>query len=438
MAEISKNPTYNLKVVLKETGIKADTLRAWERRYGMPKPDRTSGGHRLYSPYDIQTIRWLQSRVDEGLRINRAVKLWRSIEKSEKDPLKEMPLIETAGDVQALETVTGASLVEMHNNFVAACMDFNERRAENILAQAFATYSVELVCLEVLRAGLAEIGARWYRGESTVQQEHFASSLIIRRLNTLISAAPVPTKSEKILVACSPQEDHVFSPLIITLFLRRRGWDVVYLGANVPIQQLDKAVEYTNPKMVVMVAHQLYTAANLLEAARFLDERDIQLGFGGLVFTLLPELKNKIPGYYLGDELENVVPTIEAILASSPELAPIDKVSERYVQSHQKFINNQSQMEAHLWGIIQRNGMHESHLEIANEYLGRDISAALNFGDMSLLSEEITWIQSLLENYNVPKERLFEYLAHYRKAVETYMEEDGKPILQWLDEVVVN
>jgi len=94
-------------------------------------------------------------------------------------------------------------------------------------------------------------------------------------------------------------------------------------------------------------------------------------------------------------------------------------------------------MEAHLWGIIQRKGMHESHLEIANEYLGRDISAALYFGDMNLLSEEITWIQSLLDNYNVPKERLFEYLAHYRKAVETYMEEDGKPILQWLDEVVI-
>jgi methanogenic corrinoid protein MtbC1 len=427
-----------LKVVLKETGIKADTLRAWERRYGMPQPDRTSGGHRLYSQYDIHTIRWLQARIDEGLRINRAVKLWRSIEKSGQNPLKEMPLIETIADAPALETVSGESLVKMRNKFVLACMDFDERRAENILAQALASYSVELVCLEVLRAGLAEIGERWYRGESTVQQEHFASSLIIRRLNTLISAAPAPTKREKIMVACPPQEDHVFSPLIITLFLRRKGWDVVYLGANVPIQQLDKAVESTNPKMVVMVAHQLYTAANLLEAARFLDARDVTLAFGGLVFTLLPELKKKFPGYYLGDELENAAPAIENILASPPDLKPIVEVPDQYLKSRQKFIDSHSQMEAHLWGVIQRNGMHESHLEIANEYLSRDISAALNFGDMGLLSEEIAWIQSLLENYKVPKERLFEYLAHYRKAVETYMEEDGRPILQWLDEIVVN
>ena len=62
--------------MLKETGIAADTLRAWERRYGLPKPERTSGGHRLYSQYDIQTIKWLMARQAEGLSISRAVEAW--------------------------------------------------------------------------------------------------------------------------------------------------------------------------------------------------------------------------------------------------------------------------------------------------------------------------------------------------------------------------
>ena len=53
---VSITPAYNLKVVLKETGIAADTLRAWERRYGLPMPQRSAGGHRLYSQRDIETI----------------------------------------------------------------------------------------------------------------------------------------------------------------------------------------------------------------------------------------------------------------------------------------------------------------------------------------------------------------------------------------------
>ena len=59
----STTPAFNLKVVLKETGLAADTLRAWERRYGLPSPNRTAGGHRLYSQRDIETVKWLMKRA---------------------------------------------------------------------------------------------------------------------------------------------------------------------------------------------------------------------------------------------------------------------------------------------------------------------------------------------------------------------------------------
>ena len=81
----SKTPAFNLKVVIRETGLKPDTLRAWERRYGLPNPRRSSGGHRLYSQYDIETIKWLIERQNEGLRINRAVQLWQSFEEQGQD-----------------------------------------------------------------------------------------------------------------------------------------------------------------------------------------------------------------------------------------------------------------------------------------------------------------------------------------------------------------
>src|SRR5512145_744383 len=87
MSTISHSPSYNLQAVLKETGLKADVLRAWERRYELPKPQRTPGGHRLYSEYDIETIKWLRARREEGLSISRAVELWKEIVHAGSDPI---------------------------------------------------------------------------------------------------------------------------------------------------------------------------------------------------------------------------------------------------------------------------------------------------------------------------------------------------------------
>ena len=78
---------FNLSVVLRETGIKADTLRAWERRYGLPQPERTEGGHRLYSQRDIEIVRWLMAREEEGLRISQAVEMFTQEVSHGNDPL---------------------------------------------------------------------------------------------------------------------------------------------------------------------------------------------------------------------------------------------------------------------------------------------------------------------------------------------------------------
>ncbi len=85
---IDQTSGYNLKAVIHETGLNAETLRAWERRYGLPKPERTAGGHRLYSQHDIQMLNWLSARQKEGLSISRAVELWRTLESNGQDPLQ--------------------------------------------------------------------------------------------------------------------------------------------------------------------------------------------------------------------------------------------------------------------------------------------------------------------------------------------------------------
>ena len=79
-------PVYNLKAVVLETGLKPDTLRAWERRYGLPTPNRSDGGHRLYSERDIQVLKWLVARQQAGLSISRAAELWQRSERCRPGP----------------------------------------------------------------------------------------------------------------------------------------------------------------------------------------------------------------------------------------------------------------------------------------------------------------------------------------------------------------
>ena len=83
----NETPTFNLKAVVQETGLKPDTLRAWERRYGMPEPERTSGGHRIYSQEDINILKWLLERQDEGMSISRAVDMLRRLRAEGKTPV---------------------------------------------------------------------------------------------------------------------------------------------------------------------------------------------------------------------------------------------------------------------------------------------------------------------------------------------------------------
>jgi DNA-binding transcriptional MerR regulator/methylmalonyl-CoA mutase cobalamin-binding subunit len=432
MSQAKKAPAYNLKVVLQLTGIKPDTLRAWERRYGLPLPQRTAGGHRLYSQYDIETIKWLMERQDEGMRINRAVDLWRDIEAEGKDPLDVMHPVASAEPSEEQPIMTGSSLDEIRENWVESCLDFNELNAERILSQSFALYPVEMVCLEVLRRGIVDIGSRWYRGEATVQQEHFASGLVLRRLEALIAASPAPTRSERILVGCPAQEDHVIALLMTTLFLRRHGLDVIYLGANVPLADLEKAGKRIKARLVILIASQLHTAANLAEAARMIRAEGIPLAFAGSIFTRRIGLIESIPGYYLGDRLSRVAQEVEAVLKYPGLPTEISPVSNEYQQAKIKIEDRQSTIKAEIWNELKNNSIDEHTLRVANDALIQDILAALTFNNIEILQDEIDWVGALITQQGLSNKLLPEYLRVFANAIDRQTGEAAKLVSDWL------
>lgn len=448
-------PTFNLKAVVQETGLKPDTLRAWERRYGLPVPQRTDSGHRLYSQKDIQLLKWLIARQDEGMSISRAVELWRRLEVEESDPLESIPapntmpatavalngqssaLSSAASVVDPFASSTSDTINQIRAAWVAACMNFDEQQAERIVAQAFGLFSVERVCLDVLQKGLAVIGEGWYAGHVTVQQEHFASALALRRLESLMSTTPPPTRPGRILVGCPPEESHTFAPLLLSLLLRRRGWDILFLGANIPIQDFVQTTQTARPHLVILSAQQLYAAATLREVGDLIYQVRVPMAFGGMVFTQIPALQQAITGHYLGANIEGALQRVDELLSPPRLPTPAPPVSAEYEEALQYFRLQQAAIEAHLWRNLAASGMSHSLLRKANISFSRDIIAALTLGNIDYMGVDLEWVQGLLTNhYQLPPLMVTRYLTAYLQAIEIYLHDQADILINWLRRVL--
>jgi DNA-binding transcriptional MerR regulator len=425
-------PYFNLKVVVQQTGIKPDTLRAWERRYGLPLPRRSGGGHRLYSRRDIGLVKWLMARQREGLSIKHSVELWRGLEAEGRDPLEIPVPVATSTPRASVVRATGDTLARQREEWITACLAYDEQRAEQLAIEAFALYPPEIVATELLQRAIAQIGEGWYAGMVTVQQEHFCSSLAMRRLEALFLTAPPPIRPGRILAACPPGEDHVLGLLLLTLLLRRRGWEVVYLGANVPVERLEAMVATARPKLAILAAQQLHTASTLQETGLLLQKEGVSMGYGGLIFNLLSDLQRRIPGHFLGEHLALAVETVESLMAAPQPPPKVDSASGVYLRAREHYLERRPMIEAEVVELLNSTDIGFRHLAIANEGLSKNIAAALELGDIDLLGVDIAWIEGLLSHRGMPSDILRRYLHIYYQAAKSQLDERAELLLGWL------
>lgn len=430
-------PVYNLKAVVRETGLKPDTIRAWERRYGVPEPQRADSGHRLYSQNDVNMLKWLISRQDEGMSISRAVILWRQwqADQPQNGGSDFVQISQPALLAPETRMASGTTdmIAQLRNDWINHCLHFDEQGAERVLAQAFALFPVETLCIGLIQRGLAQIGEGWYQGKVTVQQEHFASTLAARRLEALISGTPAPTRTSRILVGCPPSETHTLAPMLLTLLLRRRGWDVLFLGADIPLENLSLTTQSTRPQLVILVAQQLHTAATLWEMGQLLINEHIPMAYGGRIFAELPKLRQRISGHYLGDQLDLATQLVEQIIAmprTHPASTPVDP---RYQDALRQFRISQAEIEAEVWRHLGAGTLLEEHLTKVNTNLGRNIIAALTLGDLDFMESELTWLFEFFHHHFAHLEQhLVIYLKAYIAAVEKQTNTSGDLIARWL------
>ncbi|HMQ51525.1 MAG TPA: MerR family transcriptional regulator [Anaerolineae bacterium] len=430
-------PTFNLKAVVQETGLKPDTLRAWERRYGLPKPKRTDGGHRLYSQRDIDILKWLTSRQHDGMSISRAINLWHQLEAEGRNPLAMSEFTDEVPSTLPPVYTGGEKTKELTMAWVDACLAFDEQKSEQILNQAFALYSPEVVCFEVLQTALTEIGEAWHRGQITVQQEHFASALALRKLEGLVSASPPPSRSGRFLVGCAPHEEHTFNSLLVTFLLRRHGWEALYLGADVPADRIEETVNQIKPQLVILSAQQLHTAATLREVALILQAANVPLAYGGLVFNLWPAIRRRIPGYFLGERLDLIPQAVDKLLKGVQEVPAEEPLEEFWRVALDGFRQHRATIEALVWRAYeQHDSVTYNYVSSACAALARNIEAGLELGNVEYVGTNLGWIKGLFVDKSLTTEELVVFLKIYRQAVNDQMAKAGQPIVAWLADLL--
>ncbi len=309
--QYSDTPLFNTKAVVRQTGIPAPTLRAWERRYDILTPRRGANDYRLYSERDIATIIWLHARIESGLTISQAIALLRSLEPVRKGsrrthtvetPAQPTPTIEPAAPVAPAESGV-LSLERLSDTLLRQFINLDEAGALWEMTQAFAVYSVEDVCIPLLAPTLVRLGELWSEGAVSVTVEHFASALIRGRLESLYRSAPMTTTGPLVLVGSAPGELHDLGSLMLALFLRRAALRVVYLGQSVEATSLITTIGRLRPAGLALSASLPSQAETLVEMGRqlaALEDVPTKYFVGGRAFVSEPGLVRRARGYYIG------------------------------------------------------------------------------------------------------------------------------------------
>jgi methanogenic corrinoid protein MtbC1 len=279
----------NIAAISRRTGVAPDTLRKWESRYGVLRPERTPGGQRRYSEQDVARVEWLRDRLAEGWRIGEAARL---LEERGAPPLAEPAALRAALEAASVDDPTQ----------IGALLD-----------QAFAVLPLTVALEQVVAPTLRWIGDEWHAGRLSIANEHAVTSHVRARLEQLMADARGSVRGTAVL-ACAPGELHEVGLLMLAVLLRADGWRVEYLGASTPVEQALAFARSVDARLVCLSASRKDTAEALLAGLARRDATDgITVAVGGHAVT--PDAAERVGAVHAGGQLDSVVGALRAAAA---------------------------------------------------------------------------------------------------------------------------
>ncbi|MCX4246179.1 MerR family transcriptional regulator [Paraliomyxa miuraensis] len=295
---------YRINAVAEMTGIPAATLRAWERRYGVPEPRRTESSYRVYSDADIELIRRVRELCDQGMAPSEAAKLVMADIEHRHAP-----------SANSADPYTHAAEAIVH-----AVQAYDPNQVENAVRHGMALGQASVVFDRVFRPAMIEIGQRWHDGVFSVGQEHMATSIVEAATNSMLRLVAREDADRTVVIACFADDTHTMGSLGFALHMASWDFNVVRLGARTPPHAIRQAVDELDPAIVglsVTITPAGHRARELVEEYASAC-RDTPWVVGGHAATQLTELITQHGGTVVeGLDARHMRSTIEALVAKA-------------------------------------------------------------------------------------------------------------------------
>jgi MerR family transcriptional regulator, light-induced transcriptional regulator len=264
---------YTIKRVSEMVGVPVATLRAWQRRYGVVTPARSSGGYRLYRPADIAVLRRMQALVVSG---------WSPKEASEAAFTGQARSAAQPGDIRrddprSKPAPPGQTPVDL----VAAAAALDPVAISRLLDERFAAISFEQLIDTWLLPELERLGTAWASGQVSVAGEHMVAAAVQRRLNASFDAAGQVSGEPRVLTGLPSGCRHELGILSFATAARRQGMGVIHMGTDLPLADWMSAVARQRPDAVVIAAPMPSDVAPAVELVRGVVARQTLIAVGG-------------------------------------------------------------------------------------------------------------------------------------------------------------
>jgi methanogenic corrinoid protein MtbC1 len=241
MAEIHK---YPIQAVSRATGLSMHVIRAWEKRYNAIEPDRTNTNRRLYSEEDIQKLRLLNDVIHQGHSIS-------SVANLSLDELKKILHRENSFDTKSISDVK-INIGDIITECIESIKNYDAKKFESLLLNASAKLTQPTLLEELIIPLVYKVGDLWHDGEIRVANEHLATSVIHSFLYNLLDSYSVNSSAPVIVSATPRGQEHDLGALIVGVVAASSGWGVIYLGSNLPAEEISSAAAQLGAKAVAL------------------------------------------------------------------------------------------------------------------------------------------------------------------------------------------
>jgi methanogenic corrinoid protein MtbC1 len=299
------NELLPIKVVSQRTGLTQHVIRIWEKRYKAVLPSRSESNRRFYSNQEVSRLLLLRQAIEKGFTIGHLAKL--SDYEISTILEKENQTIEKPFSDKAFSP-TYPSKTTLTLNYLEKCIlalqEMDASKLDKILTQAQLEITPQNLIEFLIIPFLSKIGELWQNGEIRIVHEHIASSVIRSFLGRLKSEIQTSKLSPKLIAATPVGQMHELGALLVALTAAYDGWDSVYLGPNLPAEEIAKAVEYYQASSlalsIIYPSDDPYLHLELKKLAKLVGEKTTLL-VGGQGAMAYQNTLNSINAFLISD-----------------------------------------------------------------------------------------------------------------------------------------